>query len=182
MKTTLSIFAGILLCAASALAQGGSIGLYVDEDYLERCFDDTGPQLIPVFVVHTAFTGVFASQFMLVNGGGFSCVYVGETPAFPTVIGGAYNGISISYGQCMFDQVLLLTVRYFCYGASPECSFVEVVPDPAAPTGTIEIVDCEMTKRLGWGLKMWVNPYGYCRWECYRPTRNITWGQIKAQY
>jgi len=107
MIKTVSIVAGILLVAVPASGQVGWIGLYVDENYLEGCFDDVGTQLISIFVVHRSFGGATASQFMLVNGGGFACAYVDETVTMPVTAGSAYSGISIAYSQCLYGEIQL---------------------------------------------------------------------------
>lgn len=181
MKTLLLITAFLVLCTFPAYGQVGWIGLYVDENYLESCFYDDGGRLVTIFVVHKSFGGAVASRFMLINGGGFGCVYVGETPAV-TAVGSLYGGISVVYDQCRVGDILLVTMQQFCYGGSPVCAFIDVVPDPAAPSGTIEVINCETVKKIGLGDKMWVNPDGECLWYCVHPTRQTTWGQIKTQY
>lgn len=85
----------------------------------------------------------------------------------------------------MTGNFLILTVNFLGDGLSPACSLIKIVPDPSAPTGNIEIVDCQTPfpekfefAYLGAGI---VNGDGSC--PCtYVPVQDTTWGGIKALY
>lgn len=169
---------GILLCASAAIAQPGGINLFSDPTYTDCHFYDAGPGLQHVYVVHVFTPGVTASQWMLVNNG-MLCTYLAESSPFIT-IGDAFSGISVAYGACLAYEILLLDISYFCNGLSPACATITVEPDPAAPTGTIEVVDCAANKLVGMGGVLWVNPDGTC--SCIIPTESTSWGRVKALY
>jgi hypothetical protein len=181
MKKLLLISLALLFVSSTAFAQAGAIGLFVDNPGFVDCTaDDIAPALIPIYVVHHLTPGATASQFMVVQMAGFNCTYTGEIIHVPVSIGSTLTGISVSYGGCMPAPILIATINWFCMGTSPTCSYLEVVPDVAAPTGTIEVVDCAFTKLIGTGGVVNFNNDGSC--DCYDPVRNTSWGGVKALY
>ena len=184
MKKVLLLTLAIMICASMAFAQAGGIGLYVDAGTYVACdYTDTGNALVPVYVVHKLCPGATASQWMLVAGVGFNCTYTGEIIALPTSIGSTQSGISIAYGGCLgATNLLLATVNYFCMGISPTCASLEIVADPAAPTGLIEVIDCAFVKHQGVGSMLFINNDGSCGRPCGLPTNETSWGQIKSMY
>jgi hypothetical protein len=182
MKCLLLIAVSLVFCAGMASAQSGYIGLFVDfGSYADCDYVDAGAALIPVYVVHKMTPGAVASQFKLVSGGGFTMIYTGEIVAMPTVIGSTYAGISLAYGGCRSSDILLVTINYFAMGSSPSCAYLEVVPDPSAPSGTIEVIDCGYVKLIGGGSRLYVNPDGSCSCQVV-PVEETTWGHIKTLY
>jgi hypothetical protein len=171
----------LLIIWSVAFGQAGYIALFFDQPaYSNRCYDDLTAALVPVYVVHQLTPGATASQFMVVSGGGFNCVYTGEIIAVPVSIGSTQSGISVSYGGCVPSTILIATMNYFCQGISPANAYLEVVPDPAAPTGTIEVVDCSFVKLVAYGGRAYFNTDQ--PWLCVDPTRQTSWGAVKALY
>ncbi len=186
MKTSLFVTAVMLLIAGAAFGQGGGIGLYVDYPTFVQCsYNDTGAGLVKVYVVHKNCPGAVASQWMVISGGGFNCTYIGEwhsCAALAMTCGTTLGGISLPYSGCVVASNLYIAeIHYFCTGASPPCAFLEVVPDTDAPTGTIEVVDCNYVKLAAVGSKLYFNDDGTCG-ACGLPTRDTSWGQVKALY
>jgi hypothetical protein len=172
-----------MVCASMAFAQAGGIGIYVDTPAYTSCsFTDAAAALVPTYVVHKLCPGATASQFMVVPGGGWNCTFTGEIIAVPTSIGSSLAGLSAAYGGCLASDILISTINWFCAGTSPACAYLEVVPDPAAPTGTIEVVDCAFIKHVGVGSMLFVNPGAGCGRACGLPTSETSWGQIKSIY
>ena len=172
----------LLSVPAAALGQAGYIGLYADPAGTECTVADRGGGEINVYVIHKATSGAAASQWKIVSDGGFDMTYVGETWS-TTAMGNTQAGVSTSYGSCMGSPILLCTVTYISHGASPSCSSLEVVPDPASVTGTIEVVDCSSHKSSGSGGRLYVNPDGSC--PCGQASNNVQstdWGRIKAMF
>ena len=182
MKKLLLLSLGILLCASIAFGQAGYIGLFTDPVYTSCDYVDMGAALVPVYAVHKACPGATASQWMVVLGGGFNCTYTGEIIGPPTSIGSTQAGISIAYGGCLPSDLLLATINFFCMGASPPCASIEVVADIAAPSGTIEVIDCGYVKLVGNGSILYMNPDGSCDCGEIVPTKETSWGQIKSLY
>lgn len=176
----LSFFA--LLLAGAAFGQAGGIALYFNGAFTSSYYDDITPALVPVYAVHVLCPGATASQFMVQPGGGWNCTFVGEVIAVPVSIGSSLGGLSAGYGGCLASNILITTMNWFCQGTSPECAYLEVVPDIAAPTGTIEIVDCNFVKLVGIGGTAYMNPPGGGWNPCVVPTKNTNWGQVKALY
>jgi hypothetical protein len=181
MKKLLLISLALVLCASTAFGQAGTIGLFVDNPGFVQCtFVDAAPALVPIYAVHHITPGATASQWMVVPMGGWNCTYTGEIIHVPVSIGNTQSGLSASYGGCLSAPILMATINYFCMGVSPTCAYLEVVPDPAAPTGTIEVVDCSFVKLIGSGGVIYANNDGSC--DCYDPVKSTSWGGVKALY
>jgi hypothetical protein len=181
MKKALTLSVGILLCAGAAFGQAGAIGLYAEGTYTQCDYDDTASAIVTVYAVHKYTQGATASQWKVQAGGGFNCTYIGETPPFG-VIGDTQNGIAINYGTCITSDFLLVLIMYHCTGSNPACAYLEVVPDPSAPTGKIEVIDCNLAKLTGVGSKLFINNDGTCGRPCGIATREANWGRVKALY
>ena len=185
MKKVLLFAVCIIFLAGAAFGQAGYIGLFFDAPgefagYTDRCYDDVDPALVPVYVVHKWTPGATASQFIVVSGGGFNCTYTGEVIHIYVSIGATHSGLSASYGGCLASDILIATINYFCSGTSPACAYLEVVPDPLAITGTIEVYDCSFVKLVGFGSTAYFNHPGVCDYPCVVPTKQTNWGQVKA--
>jgi hypothetical protein len=168
----------VFLLPRTAPAQIETIGVYSDAGATTHTLDDQSSEQVELYVIHTS-AGATSSRFMLVGSGGFACTYVGENSTFST-IGSAETGLAVYYdGACLFSNILVVTVSYFCTGASATCARLTVVPDPAASSGNIEVVDCSYQVQTALGLEMCVNPDGSC---CADPVETSTWGQIKSLY
>lgn len=166
MKKVLLLSFYVLSCAGAASGQAGDIGLFIDSPGYTDCdFTFTAAALIPVYVVHRNTPGATASQFMVQPGDGWNCTFTGEIIVVPVSIGSALSGLSASYGGCRPSPILITTINYFCLVAPPTCASLRVVPDPAAPTGTIEVVNCSFVKLEGRGRVMYANPDGRC--DCW---------------
>jgi hypothetical protein len=182
MQKTLTLSVGILLCAGAAFGQAGGIGLYVDVVVFSQCdYDDTAPNSVDIYAVHKHTQGATASRWKVEAGGGFNCAYIGEITPTGSV-GDTQNGIAIGYGACLSSTILLATIHYLCSGTNPPCAFLEVVPDPSAPSGKIEVVDCSFVTLEGVGSTLFVNNDGTCGRPCGIPTRETNWGRVKALY
>ena len=181
MKRVLFLSLGILLTAGMAFGQAGYIGLFSDVGYT-NCTMYDAPGLETIYAVHKASTGSTACQFKIAVDPGMTCTGVGVINAFPTTIGTPGTGISVAYGACYPSDILLLTWNFFCSGTSTPCSMLQVVPDPSALSGTIEVVDCDLFKLVGGGSIMFVNPDGNCDCGEIVPVRESSWGAIKALY
>jgi hypothetical protein len=181
MKKVLTLSVGILLCASAVHGQAGAIALYPDPAFDDCSLDDTAPRLAPIYVVHKYTQGAAASQWKVVTGGGFNCIYTGEVVHMPVSIGSALAGISLGYGGCLVSDILLVTINYFCQGLSPVCAYLQVVGDPASGSGSIEVVDCNFVINIVPGGQLYVNVPD-CGESCTTPTRDTNWGRVKALY
>lgn len=182
MKKVLLLTLAMMICASMAFAQAGGIGIYTDGAYTNCSLTAVAPGLYPVYVVHVLCPGATASQFKVVPGGGWDCTFTGEIIAVPVSIGSSLGGLSASYGGCRASNVLISTLNWFCMGTTPACAYLEVAPDPAAPSGNIEVVNCAFVKLFGVGSMMFANPGGGCSRPCGLPTQDSSWGQIKSIY
>jgi hypothetical protein len=153
---------------------GGVVGVFADAGGSSNRFLD--PQgVIQVHFIHNNHAGATACQFML-DLGATGWTFLGDTWSYPTVIGTSVSGVSIAYGGCRPAPTYLGSASFFGTG-STQCRQIRIVPDPAAPSGQIEVVDCAITKVFGQG------GVGHVTCEDVGiPVRHTTWGRIKAMY
>ena len=180
----LFLLATILVCV-SGLAVGqpnpGSIGIFTDQLATDCNIIDGSMGLKSVYIIHVGTNGATASMWKLDVDPGVTMQYVGETSPFQTIIGDTQNGISIAYASCLSGQFLVATVNYFAQGTSTACAYMSIVPNPAAPSGNVEIVNCSFQKHeLPKGGQAIVNPDGTC--QCNVGTQTTSWGSIKSLY
>jgi hypothetical protein len=193
MKKVLLLSFMLLFCASLAFGQAGGINLFSDPVYTS-CMYSGAPGVAFVYVVHQYTPAATASQWMMQSGGGWTCMWLADTPAF-TVIGNTQTGVAVAYGGCLVSDILLVTVMYNCLAVQPTCAYVEVVVDPGATSGTIEVADCGSPIALypggGVGSVLFVGPNGsscstHPGWPggrpCGLPTKETNWGKIKAMY
>jgi hypothetical protein len=112
--------------------------------------------------------------------GCFNAELIGVTSPFTLTIGSPLTGMAIAFGQCLSGPVYLARLTFVAEGAT-ECCFYWVTADPKAPTGRIEIADCNEGKFLGTGGAVILNPNDHDCME-YVPARSSTWGKVKALY
>ena len=181
--TRLVLIAVCATCVAgAALAQApGSIGVFSVFPVDGGCniVDDGG--FIQVEVLHVHHDGATAAQFKLdVDNTGWT--HLGDMFNFATVIGSSITGTSVAYGACLTIPVHLVTVS-FAGTSVPPCTYISIVPDPTAPTGKIEAVDCgwpDWQKIFPTGGEAIVNSTPQC--NCSVPVEDTTWGGVKALY
>lgn len=171
----------LVAAPAAAVAQAGYIGLYADPAGTVCNVSDRGGGEVKVYVIHKATSGAAASQWKIASDDGFAMTYVGETWS-TAAMGNTQSGVSASYGSCLASPVLLCTVTYMSHGASASCSSLQVVPDPASVSGTIEVVDCASHRLSGTGDRLVVNPDGSCPCGHANNVQETDWGRIKAMF
>lgn len=189
----------LAFAATGAFGQAGMIGVFSDPGGTDCGLYDSGPALAVAYVVHVNAPGATASQFRVASGDGFNCAWLGDTTNFPTYIGNSQDGISIAYGSCLSSPIHILSINYFCQGLSETCSWLYICPDYSAPTGQIEVVDCNYNKLIATGGVLWVNP-DWVTCGCWvnasgaqkspaspmctppTPVAPSTWGAVKSQY
>ena len=199
MARSLLLCACIIFGATGAYAQAGYIGIFSDPGGTDCGLVDAAPGLAIAYVVHVNTPGATASQFRVASGDGFDCLWLGENSPFPIVIGNSQDGISIAYGACLASPIHILSINYFCQGLSETCSWLYICPDPLAPTGLIEVVDCNQQKLIASGGVLWVNP-DWVTCGCWInasgskspsaspvctppvPVEPSTWGAVKSLY
>jgi hypothetical protein len=186
MKTLLLLAVIFIGTSGTALPQPGSIALSSDRTQL-CCdlIDEIPEETITIYVYHLFTFGATSSRFMIAQGPGVNLTYLGEVSPQPGVTGNSQTGIQISYGACLSDPILLLTVMYTGSGLSDPCSAMEVVADPAANPQKILVTDCSSPANTyeTIGSDLILNPDGSCTCGCWRvPAGQSSWGCIKALY
>ncbi|MCK5407929.1 MAG: hypothetical protein KAJ37_10755, partial [Candidatus Krumholzibacteria bacterium] len=102
--------------------------------------------------------GVRGSRFMLMAVPGWT--HLGDVPDFPS-LGTSISGMIVCMPWCMSSDIHLTTVNFFGSVALP-CTYISIEPDPAAPSGQIEALDCNWNVMFPTGGAAIVNPTPEC--------------------
>ena len=186
MKKFVMLGACVLFCAGTSYGQAGYIGLYSDIGGTDCKMADV-PGLCYVYVIHKNAPGVTSSRFMIQDIGLNSTIFLNEVFSPGRLwVGSLHSGVVVSYGACFSSDVLLVTMEYSCQGTADPCATTRVLPDPAAPSGTIEVLDCGSlpnTLVANASILNW-NDTGNCDPGCGQvvPAHDTSWGQVKALY
>ena len=178
----LAIAVSLIAVASPSHAQTphGTIMLYSDDAYSNcNLTSDVGPR--GVFVVHDFTNGATGSQFKIENVSASGLSYLAELSDIQLTTGTSQDGVSLDYGGCRSGTFLLITITYWGNGSSPTCSRLEVVGDPASPSGEVEISPCsgQMLDHVGGALVV----KGDSSCPCLStPAETRTWGAVKAFY
>jgi hypothetical protein len=159
---------------------GGSIGLFSDATGTEcSLFDDAGPQMLDVYVVHVGHLGGDAAWFSAPAPACFSsAVYVSDTAVFPNTTGNSQTGVQVVYTGCTPAPVHVLTIHYFVQGLTPSCCYYPVLPHSGHADIEARACGTEVfVATSGVGI---INPTAQC--SCNVPVKDATWGRIKSLY
>ena len=181
-----SLLAVVMLFSATlAFGQMGEIGSYADAAGLDCNVTDGAPGLLPIFIVHTDHPGATASQFAApIQLCQVGSSWLSDTAVFAVTIGNSQTGVAIGYGTCQFSPTHVLTVQYFATGITALCCAYSVIPDPAVPSGMVEVVDCAAQLIFATGRTNTINgTVAQC--DCADaplPVEETTWGAVKSLY
>lgn len=191
----------VLIVAAAvsgAGAQAGSIAVFGDEN-LVSCNIGDNPGLVKLYVGHVYMSGARGARFVV--GLPSTLVFLQETSPFAWT-GDSASGITICYGACLSGSQLILEINTFGAGVTFPCSYINVMPDPAEPSGSVVALDCDWNVTFPTSGPAVVNPTPgcsctlclsctteiaetspgvshFCSWV---PVEQTTWGKIKSMY
>lgn len=154
--------------------EGGAVGLYSESNCSVPYYTDEGVSVFSVYVCHSNMEINYASaiEFKVEASPGFSGTWLSDFSPF--LLGGnSQTGITISYGACLSDPGLILTIQYMVVGTS-ECSELRVVPHPHDSLGRIAVLPCAGMVVSAQGGELTVN--------CPVPVTPSTWGRIKEMF
>jgi len=199
----LSIFlCFIVFGVSSAFGQNGAIGVFADQAGTDPCgLADKAPGVKNYYVVHVYALGATASQFMARAPWCLRGQHLADITPFPVVFGSSQYGIAINYGSCRTGSFPILTMVFLTTGLTPDCCCWDVTPDPAVPSGRIEVADCDYNLTYGTGGRGIINSTVDC--QCFVcaspaclqafyaqrtgcllpvPADEDTWGRVKQLY
>lgn len=162
-------------------APGGILGLYADADGVDCAIMDVDG-LMSVYVVLTATSGASAVQFAAPTPPCMNAAWISDQSNFALVLGNSQEGTAVAFSNCLAEPIHVMTLLYLGTGTTGACCEYPVLPDPNAPTGTIEVVDCASTKTYALGASAYVNPDGGCPCGHAVKVETKTWGAVKALY
>jgi hypothetical protein len=174
----------LVLCAGVAFAHfaagGGSFGLFGDPGGTDCNVWDVVPSVVIIYVVHVMHTGAIGGQFSAPSPPCNLMIWLSDNWIMPVTIGDSQTGVSVGYGGCLAAPTLVLSMNFFAQGITPPCCTYPVLPDPAAPSGQIEVMDCASNLLYATGGRAIINPTDNC--GCNVPVEETTWGRVKAMY
>ncbi len=183
MKKVLLLVLPLLLCAAAAFGQAGSVGIFADPQGVGCALGDPAAAVTSYYVVHVYASGVTAAQFSAPKPACFTAAYLSDTAIYPVTIGNSQVGISMGYGACLSSPIHVLTINYLTAGTTPPCCEYPVLPDPnASPAPGIWTVDCDFNVLAAGGRAGVINMTPDCMCVGATPVEDSTWGRVKALY
>ncbi len=180
MKKALLLVVGLsmIFTASLAFGQAGNIMLWTDPGHT-MC-DTPAAGFLFWYLTFEGHNGATAVQFAIDTHGNF--VKVADSWAFQLVIGASDTGVAIAFGSCLASPINLGNVIYNGLGTAAPCSTVDIVPDPGALSGTLEMVDCAQNTLIPGASHLTVASDGSCQCGVTVPVEETNWGQIKALY
>jgi hypothetical protein len=160
-----SLFLGVILLvvwASLAGAQVPRVGVYADMQAVNCNIMDSSSGLLPMYCVITNTAGVTAVQFAAPKPACMTSMYLSDTNLFSVTVGNSQTGVSVGIGTCQGGSIHVVTINYFAMGTTPPCCEYPTIPDPLAPSGEIEFVDCSFNLMLGDGVTNTVNGNAGC--------------------
>ena len=178
MKKSLLLALTLLCISSLAMAQAGSVGIFMDAAGL-NCNLNNAAGFAQFHCVHVNSPGATACQFS-VQVVGTPLTFIGQMSAY-NLIGTAPFGVAVAYGMCKVSPIDALTATYM--GVSAPCNMIKIVADPTAVPPGIYMTDCVTpipNLLIATGGTGYVNNNGPC--PCNVPDEDTSWGQIKALY
>ena len=173
----------ISLAPSLARAQYPPALSLVTPDYQRGVQDVPGTVVVRVRHFSGELVGGFAAKFKIVASSGFTGVLVGEEYVFGELReGNVTDGVLVYYPEWMCDYYVdfsIVELTYQLMGTSAPCSYITVVAHPDETTPLV------LTCTLGWVAPR-IEPFGV-QWDWSTcefpvPTRETTWGRVKALY
>lgn len=163
---------GLLAFAPSANAE--RLRIYSDAALTKSSLDDNVPQIVSLYVVHSGPVGAIGVRFSVKPSAGFTGVWLSDASPF-TPVGTSPTDISIAYGVCDLEPLLILTMSYQMFGTSAACSELRIAPADGFPFVLGADVGCFFTEGVIQDLES-------LRVNCPVATGPATWGRVKALY
>jgi hypothetical protein len=187
MKVLLLAIAALMLLTSVANSQsGGRVELYPDAQMSSCSLVDNGPDVVEVHIFHTNIREATAIQFAApVPACWVGAVWLGDVIVVGLPTGDTQNeffGISIGYMTCLQLPVYIGYMNFFTAGVAQTCCIYTAVGATGAPSGQIEVIDCDLHKLYAVGGELVINPDQTCPCTFPIPVSNNTWGAVKALY
>jgi hypothetical protein len=180
MRLLLCSFILTIFLVGSASGQAGQIGVYSDAGGVNCNLVDNSPGILSVYVVLTQSLGATGVRFAApMPACMIGASWLSDSPCDPPC-GNSQTGMTISFGQCLSDDIHVTTISYVVQGTTLDCCLYPVTPDPSTPSGKIEVVDCSSQVLYSTGRVNTINANRTC--ECAVLDEVSSWGKLKALY
>ena len=191
MKKLLLIVLCLLICAGSSYGRysPGSIMLFSDSLGTNCDLYDTSEQIQKIYVFHMYCSnpGATGSEWRVIQSGGATLTHLQDhyiiEPIMYIYINNSQIGISVAYLHCAPCPNPILSISYWGFGTSAECSYLHVVENPIVSHTGLNVTDCTEPSPVvhhALGGSLVINPTAACL--CDVPVEETSWGRIKALY
>lgn len=147
-----AIVAAVIVLAAwvPTHAQQASIGAFTDSGGIWCGIEDSGPGVIPIYIVAQFPFGVTATQFLAPIPSCFvGATWVSDTFVFPVTVGNSQTGVAIGFGGCRLGRTHVLTINVQVQGLTEGCCRYAFLPHPDATLDGLEFTDCDFNLFVG---------------------------------
>ena len=184
MRSVLLVVAALVVLVPPGVGhtESGTIMLYADAAFT-ACNIVAPAGLITIYVVYEFHSGASGVRYAMSENTGGAISHIADQNQFALVTGDSQSGVTISFGGCFEGSIHIQNVLYSVLSNPPVCTRVEVVPDPSAPSGQVESVDCSAATRFTGGWYATFNGGGSC--PCGMiccPVETGSWGRVKGLY
>jgi hypothetical protein len=188
MKKVLLLSLAVMLIASTAFGQAGFIGLWSDAG-ASNCFADASIfGIVTIYVIHMNTPGASGAQFLVVDDAGLAPTFWLSDSYTAGVfnIANSHAGLALSYNACVVSPFQSMVMSYFAQSTTTPCVKTEVIPDPAAASGNIDIPDCTapipVKLKGGGSILYWNGNNTDCPCGPVVGVEETSWGQIKSLY
>ena len=186
MKTLL-VVVFVVLSAASAAAQGGIVGVYVDAFGTDCTIEDTLPGVMIVWIVHSDPGGAVGIEFRAtVPACWTGASWIGDLTGDCVNIDpqNSQVGMGCPYPSCTTDPITVVGIQIFTAATGPACCAYPVEPSllSVVDPNNINVEKCDGSNAAATGQFAVVNANSTCPCGATVSTQHATWGAIKSAY
>lgn len=187
MKAMSLLSAALVILAGVVYAQtGGRVELYPDAQMSSCSLVDDAPGIVQVHMFHTNIREAAAIQYAAPKPECWEgATWLGDVIVFGLQTGNTQDeffGLSIGYQLCAQLPVYIGYMSFVTSGTAQTCCVYSAVGASGAPSGLIEVVDCDEHKLYGGANDLVINPDHTCPCQFPVAVEATSWGAVKALY
>jgi len=151
-----------------------SIGVYEDPAGLDCHAYPPPPNIVSTYyvVARQRAGGIAGVRFSAPLPACLGATWVEETSPFTGITGDSQTGVTIDFGGCVGANAILLLSLHVIHapGAGTACCLMEILPDPAEPSGDVIYMSCDSYQHPAHARVAWLNEDHTC--EIQQPPRS----------
>src|SRR5262245_2531248 len=181
-STNCGVLLAVLLLPSAALAD--RLALSASATSVE-CELQVSPGFYQIHMIHIGTTPRLAVTFRALTPPCWADgVWLGDIVPAPFLKQESTHGvgIGINYRSCDTQPTYLGYMNFYAPTAVTSCCSYEITPHQNSSTGTVEVINCDLTVHVASLSSLTLNPDASCSCAGPVPVRETTWGSIKALY